>query len=426
VNRRCSFLPIILCLCAVTLLTVNCGSISPTAAEREDPSAQGEEDLPPDTLVAAEEQREALRAEEAEEVEEAKEAEPEEPEETEKPPMSREQLMLEITRAAGSRFVPVRQKNGLPVMTTMDIDGNGRDDAFVLTIEQDAQDERVPIADDLKNVGRLYDKNARPVQYNLSVYLQKEDRIVSMYRIPFGRRMVLDNFRAFSLSKNAPFPYVVEASFQNLDGLAREWVIFSSYNRFSLFSLRHTVSLGASVSDIDGNGILDVIEWRRGIEEGTGHETFLTWYRWNGDHFREVGSTTIVRKLNSFIEEIERAIISDQRTKIAPYLDRKVNLDSRSALLEAIISPSEDNRSDSEHFDSPFEQCSDISSMVYRPILESPFSFEKPESRRFHLNVRLVCRNGETIFGTLEIELARNPFSEPQFRLVTRDQSRGR
>jgi hypothetical protein len=414
-------IPLLLCTFAVTLLTGGCGSVSPPLTETAESSPPEEEEPLPASGAEEEEkvQKEEDRAgEDLDEETPAAAAAAAEPETTFRPPMSREQLMLEITRAGGSRFVPVRQNNGLPLMTTMDIDGNGRDDAFVLTIEQDGTS---PIADELKDVGRLYDKDARPVHYYLSVYLQMEEHIVSMYRIPFGSRMVLDSFRAFSLSENSPYPYVIEAGFQNIDGLASEWVIFSAYNRFSLFSLRHTVSLGASVTDIDGNGMLDVIEWRRGIEEGTGHETFLTWYRWNGDHFREAGSTTIVRKLNSFIEEMERAIIADRREEIIPYLNRKVEFGSRSELLEAIINPAEDSQNSSVHFVSLFEQCSEISSMVYRPILESPFSFEKPEGRRFHLNVRLVCRNGETIFGTLEIEIARNPFSEPQYRLVVRN-----
>lgn len=340
----------------------------------------------------------------------AEEETPEEP----VPPMNRNQLMLAVTRAAGQRYTPVRRSNGTPLMTFFDIDRNGELDAFVLTVEANGAS---PFEQELGNVGRLYEANSDPVNYYLSVYFQIDGRLISMYRIPFGGRMVLDGFRSFSLNRRDTFPYTVEVSFQNRDGIALEWVIFSSYNKFSLFSLRRSVTVGTYTEDIDGDNLLDVVEWRKGIEEGTGYETFLTWYRWNGSSMREKGSTNIVRNLNAFLSGVEEAVLSGKPETLLPYLTREPEggPDSGKALAGAIFTPLDEDIP--EDFD---EICSSIASIVYAPILESPFVLDSPEGRSFPLDLRLVCRGGDSLLCRMEIALARNPFSEPQYKIVVR------
>jgi hypothetical protein len=328
------------------------------------------------------------------------------------PSMNREQLMLAVARAAGQRFTPIRRSNGTPLMNFMDIDRNGELDAFVLTIERG----NLPaIEETLSDVGRLYQSEAEPVNYYLSVYFQIDGELISMYRIPFGGRMVLEGFRAFRLDENSGLPYVVEATFQNRDGIACEWVIFSSYNKFSLFSMKKAVAIGTYITDIDGNGMLDVVEWRKGIEEGTGYETFLTWYKWNGSSFRENGSTNIVRKLNAFLAEVETGLLSKNPETLIPYLsDREGigNSPTRAELVEKIFTPIEEI--DFTDFD---RSCEDIVSIVYPPILESPFSMKGSEGRIFPLDLRLVCRNGQSLLFRMEISLSDNPFSDPQYRI---------
>ncbi len=330
------------------------------------------------------------------------------------PSMNREQLMLAVVRAAGQRFTPIRRSNGTPLMNFMDIDRNGELDAFVLTIERG---DIPAIEERLGDVGRLYQSEAEPVNYYLSVYFQIEGELISMYRIPFGGRMVLEGFRGFRLNENDALPYVIEAAFQNRDGVASEWVIFSSYNKFSLFPMKQAVAMGTYIKDIDGDGILDVVEWRKGIEEGTGYETFLTWHKWNGTSFRENGSTNIVRNLNAFLAEVEAGLLSKSPETLLPYLSHRGVIGespSRAELINAIFTPIEELESpDFAH------NCEEIASIVYPPILESPFSMKGSGGRLFPLNLRLVCRNGQSLLCRMEIALSENPFREPQYRIST-------
>ncbi len=71
--------------------------------------------------------------------------------------------------------------------------------------------------------------------------------------------------------------------------------------------------------DIDGNSILDIIDWEDGLEEGTGYETYLTWFRWTGKEYREYKSTNVVRNLNSFLEQARLYLSFKQMNEFLSY-----------------------------------------------------------------------------------------------------------
>lgn len=317
----------------------------------------------------------------------------------EAPPMDRDRLMLAVIEEAGSRFTPVRKQDGSLLMMTADLDRNGREDPLVLTIEKG---ETSPIFEDLSDVSRLYDPEQKAVHYYLSVYFQLQGKLVSMYRIPFGGRKVLGSFRSFLLKDGEPLPLGVEVTFQNREGTSQERVLFSRHNRFSLFSSTSTVSTGTYLEDIDKDGTQDLVEWKTGIEEGTGYETFLTWYRWNGSAFQPYRYTNIVRNLNRFLEEVESALLGNSLDTITRFLPREdaqsTNGDTPSAILQQFA-------------------CKGIQSIVYPPILESPFRLNAAGGRSFHLDLRILCETGETGLFRVEVTLQDNPFKEPQFSL---------
>jgi hypothetical protein len=103
-------------------------------------------------------------------------------------------------------------------------------------------------------------------------------------------------------------PYCVSSSFQTAEGKERIWVIFSRYNKFSTFTISDTVSEHTVLRDINSNGVLDVVRWSQIFEEGTGYETFLTWYRWNGLKYVQHESANVVRSLNSFLSQAGRLL----------------------------------------------------------------------------------------------------------------------
>ncbi|ADK79305.1 hypothetical protein [Sediminispirochaeta smaragdinae] len=399
------------------ILLLGCGSTPKTIKEQPPPSTSSAETGLAEHAATKEREGERTISSSQQGEQEAtreQEASTDRSEESAAPPkaMSKEQLMLSVIQAAGQRFTPVRRNNGTPLLAIQDIDQNGEDDAFVLTVEQNGQSI---FQSDLGNVKRLYQSQAKSVNYYLSVYFQIRGKLISMYRIPFGGRMVLDGFRAFHLRENALYPYAVEAAFQNHDGLAIEWVIFSSYNQFSLFSMHRSVSIGSFVEDIDEDGLLDIVEWHKGIEEGTGYETFLTWYRWNGTNFGEAGATNIVRNLNAFLSLVEEAILTGTPQKLTPYLSRPVELQKSNDLLKRIFTPLDENS-----LESGLDYCDEIVSIIYPPILENPFSLDSSSGKSVPLDLRLICKNSESLLCRMEIAISKNPFVAPQYRIIVR------
>ncbi len=193
-----------------------------------------------------------------------------------------------------------------------DLDGNGYRDALFLLVERDPSlveefadisfTEMVP-REVLSEVSRIYSEKVEPVDYYLSVFLQTEDELISMYRIPLGAWKVLEDFAAVDIVSRAQMPLCINASFQTVEGRERIWVIFSRYNKFSTLSLSDTVNEHNETRDIDDDGVVDIVTWTQIFEEGTGYETFLTWLKWNGRAYEQAASANIVRSLNEFLIE---------------------------------------------------------------------------------------------------------------------------
>ena len=191
--------------------------------------------------------------------------------------------------------------NGSIKILYRDLDQNAYKDAFFLVVKN-----RGNLNADfshLSDVSKLLREDRQPVDFFLAVYLQLQGSMISMYRIPVGSSVVISDFSLLSIKKGKIIPLGINISFQTIKGTNSEWIIFSSYNKFSLFSIREYISSSTNTTDIDGDNIIDIVEWEDGLEEGTGYETYLTWYRWNGKEYREYQSTNIVRNLNSFLEQ---------------------------------------------------------------------------------------------------------------------------
>ncbi|MEA1910156.1 MAG: hypothetical protein U9N32_00585, partial [Spirochaetota bacterium] len=193
-------------------------------------------------------------------------------------------------------FRPVTKDDGSIKIIYRDLDQNGYKDAFFLVVKN--RENLNPNFSNLSDVSNLLKDDRMGVDFFLAVYLQLHSSMVSMYRIPIGSGDVISDFSILSLKKGEIIPLVINISFQTLKGTNSEWIIFSTYNKFSLFSMRENISIHSLFYDIDGNNIIDIIDWEDGLEEGTGYETYLTWYRWNGREFREYQTTNIVRNLN--------------------------------------------------------------------------------------------------------------------------------
>lgn len=153
----------------------------------------------------------------------------------------------------------------------------------------------------ISDMSRLFSE-AYP--FYLGLFLRNRDGLVSMYRIPLGKWFVFEGFRGTLLDDDRSMPFAVDISFQTHEGRERQLVSFSRYNSFSFFSMKNSISITTETRDIDEDGILDIVEWRKVFEEGTGYETFLTWFKWDGSKFSQYDGTNIVRNLNDYLQTL--------------------------------------------------------------------------------------------------------------------------
>lgn len=313
-------------------------------------------------------------------------------------------------------FLPVTNDDGHIRIIYSDLDRNGYRDAFFLVVKN--RENLDAGFSNLSDVSHLIKNERQPFDFFLSVFLQLQGGMISMFRIPIGSSVVISDFGVVSIKEGADLPLGINISFQTVKGTDREWIIFSRYNRFSLFSMAENISVYSDSYDIDGDNIIDIVDWEDGLEEGTGYETYLTWYRWNGREYREYRSTNIVRNLNGFLEQSRLYLSFEQMDDFFRYsLSRKDYKEYRdsgqsySDWLRRIFRPVPGSNSEKDEL----EDCGKFRSIIVPQVFESPYS---PRDNTLHIcniNVRFVCSDGYSFIRTARIQMNSNPFQKPQF-----------
>ena len=286
-------------------------------------------------------------------------------------------------------------------------------------------------ASDLADMSRLFSEEVRPHKFYLALFLRSPGGVVSMYRIPLSSWFVFEDFRGFRLDDSRPMPYAVSISFQTHEGKKSQWVCFSGYNEFSFFTLKNSLSVTSEARDINNNGVLDVLEWRRVFEEGTGYETFLTWYKWDGTKYAQHDSTNIVRNLNQFLHSsgtlMSRGKWQQAFSLMLP-LNRYQELMgdeeiSMGRLFLRLFTPLPGKDSGPEVDDAALAAQIDrgerpFSSVIVPRVLENPFAGEtqlaKP-SRHTRFSIRFILRDGRSSVRECRVRMNENPFASQQY-----------
>jgi len=313
-------------------------------------------------------------------------------------------------------FVPVTNNTGHIKIIYRDLDQNGYKDAFFLVVKN--RENLDSAFNDLSDVSYLLNSKRKPVDFFLAVYLQLKGTMVSMYRIPIGSSIVINDFSILDIKKGSIIPLGINISFQTVKGINSELIIFSTYNKFSLFSMSENISTHSNFSDIDGDSIIDIIDWEDGLEEGTGYETYLTWYKWNGKEYREYLSTNVVRNLNKFLEQSRLYLSFGQIDDFFRYVLTKEDYrkfkssekDYRVWLKKIFRSVPGINTEDNKIID-----CSKFRSIIYPQILENPFSPGFESFKVCNFNIRFECIDGYSFIRTIRVKMNPNPFEKPQF-----------
>lgn len=322
--------------------------------------------------------------------------------------LSAEEMENQILESIPPSFIPVVKKNGHINIIYHDLDRNGYKDAFLLVVKK--QKGIKADMESLSDISRLAEKDNVMIDYFLSVFLQINGNMISMYRIPIGSRLILESFSPLYVKTGNHYPFGLNIAFLNEKGTEEEWIIFSSYNRFSFFNAVNDTSSSYEFSDIDRDGFKDVVEWKHGLEEGTGYETYLTWYKWNGKEFREHASTNVVRNLNKFLEDSSSEILNSKWKTF--FINRLSDSDYTAAEDSHLGNIVIFNRIFKSEEETPDFQCMDFRSVVFPQIFENPFTSGK---KTIDFMVRFDCSDGSRIIRSVKIEMNRNPFGKKQF-----------
>lgn len=367
------------------------------------------------------------------------------------------ELVREARQNVPDQYVFVCDQELTPLAVYHDLDRNGLEDIFFLLVEvpeAEAGNDMLPVQKGrvssayLSDMARLFSEKSAPYSFHLALFLRTPDELISMYRIPLGTWYVFDRFEGFTLEEEAAMPFCIRIDFQTHEGQESQWVAFSRYNKFSFFTLKDSISITMETRDIDRNGVLDIIEWRKVFEEGTGYETFLTWYRWDGTQFTQYDSTNIVRNLNRFMQKAgyllssgkwDQALrhILPERTSSDPQTSS--DLQTAAAVEDHFLElfppqtvegqPGEMNRLsggiDEEELKSLLASDERIfNTVVFPQVLENPFAAGDGsccEGYRTRFSVRFIFRDGRSLVRECQVRMNSNPFASQQFYLESRD-----
>ncbi len=332
------------------------------------------------------------------------------------PKLSDSKMEEIIINTIPGSFIPVTNNDGRIKIIYRDLDQNGYKDAFFLVVKnRNNLNSRFSV---LSDISYLLNHKRQPVDFFLAVYLQLKGTMISMYRIPIGSGIVIHDFSILTVKKGSVIPLGINISFQTVKGMNSELIIFSTYNKFSLFSMSENISSHSNFSDIDGDNIIDIVDWEDGLEEGTGYETYITWYKWDGKEFREYLSTNVVRNLNKFLEQSRLYLSFGQMDDFFRYAltlndykrYKSSEKDYRVWLEKIFRSVPGINTEDNKLVD-----CNKFRSVIFPQILENPFSSGNDSSRICNLNIRFECIDGYSFIRTVRVKMNPNPFEKPQY-----------
>jgi hypothetical protein len=269
----------------------------------------------------------------------------------------------------------------------------------------------------LADPSRLFDQDASPIGFQLLVFGARRGTLELRRVLPLGDHLVFEALRAQPLSRKAPFPLVVTVSFISPEGREIELLAFDQSGGVPRYrrSLAETLSASSYLEDIDGDGVQDLVLSERAMEEGTGYETFLTWFRWDGREFRQYRTINVVRNLNAFLAGLRDRILEE---RVSEVLARAILPQELERLRARGLGPQEILTTILGLDPAALPELSELREVVFPPILENPFISSDAIGSHFVLSFRIVDSSGGSYIATTRVYLLRNPFGERQFGLA--------
>ncbi|MBN1836059.1 MAG: hypothetical protein JW820_09435 [Spirochaetales bacterium] len=309
---------------------------------------------------------------------------------------------------------PLRTARGLQ-FALHDLDGDSQPECFAAAAATKGMSDA-----ELQQLGdpsRLFEEDAQSAAFSLVLFTSRGGALEPLGVVSLGDHLVFEQLRATPVGPGETGPLILTAGFLTPEGKQHELLVFDDLSGKPRHrrTLSETLSNRFQLRDIDGDGIQDLVLFERAMEEGTGYETFLSWYRWDGRGFREHRTTNVVRNLKSFLDRLQEQLLE---RRLSELLSKSIHPDAlerlrerepstEAAILEALgLEPAE------------LPRLPEAREIIYPPILENPFASADSLGWFFELSFRIVDSAGISYIASTRVYMLANPFGERQFALV--------
>ncbi len=322
----------------------------------------------------------------------------------------------------GRIYLPVSEGNKLTFISG-DFTGDGCPEFYVLYSEGSSGDDVLKLnITDLKNI---YQEDVGLRQYLLAAYIFSDNAFVYKGYVNIESRGAFSYLEKKEINRNTK-TYALSAGFLTSEGSSEDLVIFSRDGKYSTITIRNTLSDSMRKEDIDNDGILDLLRYEQIFVDGSGAETFITWFKFNGKEYLPVKTVNTVKDLRGFLEKTELLLEGKELEKfiedsISPPVLRKIRSAgiSSSGILRRVFIPA---RRDTGSF-------ADIGTLLsseagidftFPVILENPFRMERDNLYSFTTYVRASLKGAEDTeeneaIYLVRIYMAANPFAARKY-----------
>jgi len=385
----------ILSLLAFVLLLGGC--LGGGSSKNAPPGGSGLPDESPKTSLPAPHETEAV------EVKPAEEPSP--------PEIGYYEAVLQISRLYPQDLQPLTVKGRITIILH-DLDNDEHPECLSLGVPSGGINSQEMAG--LVDSSRLFQEGNAPIPFSLLMFVNNGGFFQPLNTLNLGEHVVFEYFQERPLYANRSLPVIVTTSFQTVEGRKVELLVFDNAGGLPRYrhTLVETLSTQYRLEDIDGNGMTDLFVKEKAIEEGTGFETFLTWYRWNGRAFVEYRSSNVVRNLNTFLASATEMLLTGKLREIVSVLldpagvrtlKRKGWSDTK-ILIHALGLE-----------EMGVETFPSLREVVFPPLLENPFTNEDEHGSSFEITYRMIDLNGTSYIAKARLHMFTNPFKERQF-----------
>lgn len=306
----------------------------------------------------------------------------------------------------------VLNADGSPVAVFRDLNGDQRTDLAVVAV---LSEPGVPTsAELLRAPSRLFDtSNTKPL-FVIETYFAGDE---SVQTVELGRKRALGEIELVSLTVHQDFPVGVLVQTRSLEGTETNLLVYSRGGTVRRISLQDTERERHQIVDLDGDGVLDILQSRRLPEAGRGYETFIELLSLSGTDYEPAGSFAVVREVSGFLDAATGHMTNGRWADLAELVE--VTDTSVEDRISAAFVGVPDGESTAPRFD--YVSTGDsVTAVVFPAIMESPFPFPHV-GRHVVLEFRVECCGDFPRFYAATIRMSANPFSGPPFLFLTDD-----